>query len=702
MLSRADVMMTPRTRTLLSSQPSMSKRRSRVRVLLLAATLLVFLLLVYIIATLRVDAFARLLSTAVAAPPRARADAAAVAPLSPPPRAPSLSPPPADPSEAVLASLPPGGVVFVTFSTSSMSPFMLNWAAHARAASLHPLLVGAFDDATAAAAARIQLPCVQLNAASVVGSGYVNTHSPAFKQMGAKKVAFLRRLLARGLRVALTDADALWLSDPRPYFESNGLDTADWLISSDCVDAEADERSGGGGICARLVNFNTGVMYVRPTPRSLAFADAWLDKLVEGAANNISWMRDQPAFNLVSREGALAEINPSRPAGHRAQLAAWNGKLSLGVLPPRLFAGGHTFFVQGLRAGALSVHPTYQFSDDPSFPFGKRSRLRQYGLWMAPEEAGYAAGRFLALRDDTAMPPPLSSLPPSNAAATAVLLKAHFDADVEWRGRVHIGLALARATNRALILPRSPCFCDRSWAPLAACRLPGAPATTLPFECPLDHIANTALWERSGVPFRAIGFQFPRSATVARIRIGAPVTGEVESQPRLFASSAPFAAAVPRPNATVGVPPDGTWDGALDPATRSDAEMADALSPWDAADVLYIGGSGAAASVSCLSSTTPSPRGHPVRTAPEFPGFAAYLLDQRVAFCSEADGPLQPPLPGGMVAALCGPDEGPTVGANPRPGFLGTIRGNASCPCEWGFAMPPMLRVVPGAACDSG
>ena len=32
------------------------------------------------------------------------------------------------------------------------------------------------------------------------------------------------------------------------------------------------------------------------------------------------------------------------------------------------------------------------------------------------------------------------------------------------------------------------CYCDRYWAPVEQCRIPGALALNLPFVCPLDHV----------------------------------------------------------------------------------------------------------------------------------------------------------------------------------------------------------------------
>lgn len=208
-----------------------------------------------------------------------------------------------------LAALRRGDTVFVTFASGSMAPFVAHWAAHAREHGLSPLLVAALDGTADSAARALGLLVAHLSPldANVVGAGYVNTHKAAFKRMGALKVAFLRRLLGLGVAVAITDADVTWLGDPRPYFASQGLGAADVLASSDCINAEDDEAGRGGGLCSTITNFNTGVLLLRPTPGGTLFVDAWLQQLLDGARDNVTWMRDQPAFNLVARAGWLAD-----------------------------------------------------------------------------------------------------------------------------------------------------------------------------------------------------------------------------------------------------------------------------------------------------------------------------------------------------------------------------------------------------------
>ena len=49
------------------------------------------------------------------------------------------------------------------------------------------------------------------------------------------------------------------------------------------------------------------------------------------------------------------------------------------------------------RAQTLTVHFTFQYSDTPDYPHGKRQRAREAGLWMADPPEYYTEGRFVRL-----------------------------------------------------------------------------------------------------------------------------------------------------------------------------------------------------------------------------------------------------------------------------------------------------------------
>ena len=136
-------------------------------------------------------------------------------------------------------------------------------------------------------------PSILLNGSSILQSGpvkYFNTGNPAFKRMGAVKTLFVWELLNMGLHPVLTDADAIWLRDPREYFNLGSLADADILISSDCIEIPNDAIFEGAGECDTTVNFNTGTLHMRATPQTLEFVGRWHEKVSNSAE---TWMRDQ-------------------------------------------------------------------------------------------------------------------------------------------------------------------------------------------------------------------------------------------------------------------------------------------------------------------------------------------------------------------------------------------------------------------------
>ena len=109
----------------------------------------------------------------------------------------------------------------------------------------------------------------------------------------------------------------------------------------------------------------------------------------------------------ISREG-FGLATPCLEAGRCAP-----ARFTLGTLPLRGFTGGHTYFMQRVqnfeghalpRARPLTVHFTFQYSDTPDFPHGKRQRAREAGLWAVDAPSYFTEGRFVKL-----VRPPLSA-----------------------------------------------------------------------------------------------------------------------------------------------------------------------------------------------------------------------------------------------------------------------------------------------------
>eukprot|EP00966_Prymnesium_polylepis_P113906 2632670-Prymnesium_polylepis.1 len=173
-------------------------------------------------------------------------------------------------------------------------------------------------------------------------------------------------------------------------------------------------------------------------------------------------------------------------------------KLRFGLLPLLDIANGHSFFVQQLQLQfahwPYAVHATYQYSDESDCAFGKRERLREWGLWLAdaaegalpnqdgtnPEAAcatahdGTPAGstaraddtpeqRYLVLSDPTPLPAAAEWV---GQADPHVRGRQHVEYLNAFRRRLAAGVALAKALNRTVVLPPFHCYCDKYWARL--------------------------------------------------------------------------------------------------------------------------------------------------------------------------------------------------------------------------------------------
>lgn len=153
---------------------------------------------------------------------------------------------------------------------------------------------------------------------------------------------------------------------------------------------------------------------------------------------------------------------------------------------------------------------------------------------------------------------------------------------------------------------------------------------------------------------------------------------------------------------------EGSWDApdAVVPAGVSDAELATALAPLTSAAVIEL--SSADTLLCGLSPDLPlAPDAHVAPTPAAFNALAAALLEYPMWFCLTE--PWQAAGANGFVPGVewerdvvtrhCGADEGALRrGGRLRPGV---VQDEPLCACEWGFALPPDLPVLPpgSAAC---
>jgi len=446
-----------------------------------------------------------------------------------------------------------GSDLFISFSSSSMAPFLLNWIANLRRSGVTKLLVGALDPKMEEICRQNGIDVLPIEGSSIATRGAANLRFDygAYKRMAALKVTFYRRILAMGFNIWACDADTGWMADPAPFIKEYPMEHVDLLTTTDCIDVEGDVRGG----CWH-VDHNTGLVYMRSRPILLEFLDAW--KLKIQTTRDIM-VRDQAALNLLLRENFRSKTwtAPPDPEGGTAVrpiYLAWNDKLKIARLPLRYFANGHTYFVQRLYQKAdhpppFVVHMTYQYGDDSKSPFGKRQRMREGRVWQVDPPSYFSAGKYLAIAPEGAALP-IDYLPGNITTGQAA---DRFNLEEgQLRPVLRDALALAIALNRTLVLPRMLCYCDNIWKEMKHCRVGGAFGMTLPFDCPADHILNLPRWFSPDMPieFREAGFlSDPRlspaiKSSWARVKTPPMTANEAKTMLQPYANTAVLELAV--------------------------------------------------------------------------------------------------------------------------------------------------------------
>ena len=412
--------------------------------------------------------------------------------------------------------------VFATFVSNGFHEFALNWYGHvAGKLRVDNVIVAALDDETEKLCLSRGIPFhsdADLRYTfAVMATGGQPLHDPnakvtmrgkAFQQIGALKAAFLLYLLRKGHEVLVSDVDTVWLRDPRPFFKTERVATdSDVAVSTDCLSHKLERQNDG---CWHM-QFNTGVLWLRPTATTTRFVGEWRDALLE---TEHEFEHDQDIFNRllrVERDGTKPGFRPFRTNATTSQsLRVAARGVAVGALPLSLFCGGHVYFVQRLhetlRVRPLVVHTTYQFSQAR----GKRQRLREHGLWVLDDAAYYGgtpgesdseseSGLAFVAMDERDGPPA--------ALVASASVSNHLLAAAWYRLAIRNLFAVARATGRVAILPRVTCACDRYWGNvLPACAIGGADAPPPYPNCPQDHVMNLPNMERAGVAWREYSF----------------------------------------------------------------------------------------------------------------------------------------------------------------------------------------------------
>jgi len=413
--------------------------------------------------------------------------------------------------------------VFASFVSNGFHEFMSHWHASLAAVGVTSnVIIAALDDATEAMCVEENIP--HYSSASlrytheVMATGGTPLHdvaqtkrttndARAFQQIGALKAGFLTHLLKLGHDVLVSDVDVTWMRDPRAWLRETLREAdLDVATSTDCLLATRwDDKS------CWSTPFNTGILYLKPTAKTLEFLEEWRVKL-ETTENKIE--HDQDIFNRMLRSSESAEATSLGPSNDVQVKSMGEGlKMKVGLLSMRLFASGHGYFVQRLherepKFEPFAVHTTFQFSQAR----GKRQRLREAMLWKVDKDAYYTDGNFIAMSDELPI------------AWRKAGIENHLVAAAWYRLATRNLLALGKILNRAVILPKVTCMCDRYWGfVLPSCSIGDYPP---PYDrCPLDHIININALEKGGVPFREWSFlnnsRTPDAVknSVARVRV---------------------------------------------------------------------------------------------------------------------------------------------------------------------------------------
>ena len=476
------------------------------------------------------------------------------------------------PARRVLAHLLPSAdtTIHLTAGSKSMGDFILNWKIHLDSAGMKPTVVAAADDDLLETCERWNIAAVRMKSSNSTtfraAAGYVRHRTTDFVRYGTFKIAILLAFLAPGFSILFSDLDVLWLGGrewerwmlpaaaaPQALL----LAHADIIVSTDelSLDEDTADLSHGPGDQGWLsfgmrAELNTGILFLRGGSKgSLAFANAWCAAMENAMAHSIP-THDQLEFHrlvhgsptglasVMKRQHAydafLATIEERRVGTHRTQLEAPQFRHSIsaslrdvflgtvpqsgsappapffvGTLPARLFVTGHAWFSQSQWKHAEALHLTFGFGDGVAYPYGKRQRAREAGLWLVDPVERFgdgAAGDEVFLR----LIGPLFSEPQRIAIEQAYpehSPQRHIHLDGLQRAVVRDLLALAEALNATLIMPTLLCACDRYWGLLNNCRHPLAtPVMRLPYSCAQDVAFDVAKWYEAGLRFRESSF----------------------------------------------------------------------------------------------------------------------------------------------------------------------------------------------------
>lgn len=477
-----------------------------------------------------------------------------------------------------------GATLVVTFANFAFKELLLNWVANVKKTGVEGFLIGAMDAELLKLCHDKRLPAYSLDDPGLLeqiprneevtpmkdlGKADFRSDHKAFRNMGARKGGFVLALLQLGYSVLISDADAVFIKDPVPFFSKGPLpEVADVWVSTDCLSIEADRGRArlpvehqmrppfrwwrktkskydfeqNGNIAE--ASFNTGMLFFWPRNRSIAFVQQWIATMIHSGKNlhNIHIWDDQQAFNMLARmgPGTPGMMDPLIPVRGGEDRVFWcmNKEVRLGIMPLHLFQNGHTYFVQRVETDhALMVHNTFQYNGVE----GKIARFRQAGLWLTDEDSYFMGKKYLTY--DSSLPQFLvQQLRDLHVTfdnwAKGPWVSSHMRLVAHHLLSLRNAMALAEALGRTLIVPKLTCHCDRYWFPIInSCRSPGADLKR-PFVCTMDMLFNLNAWNHWNVKWREDIFlesdRLPNDVKTSKIRVKVAAQDDGQARDQVF------------------------------------------------------------------------------------------------------------------------------------------------------------------------
>lgn len=356
--------------------------------------------------------------------------------------------------------------------------FALNWRHHVQKAGIDYYVAAATDAPTSRRLAELGEPCFEQIDEETQKLGLA-WGQEGWRRMTWSKVFLLDSVVDFGFNLVVSDVDAVWFKDPLPLFEQHAA--ADLLFSHDGTSSRNPPGDSGLEVGASpFYSFNTGIYLLRNNAATREWAHAYLayyDQCPNG--------HDQScAYEMMRTQGEVGNPHPSTPPGKQPRIfSAWHNKVWMGILPASIAMSAHTAYVQRLakskRVQPYVVHMTWTYNGIP----GKRSRLRDMGLWVDPPQY-YSNGSFVTV--DLQLPETPADF--NNWNENEDLISFHLDTIHHQLQQAYVGMALAVAAGRAFVLPKFMCWCEKIWYSVVRCRTAEAQDMPFPVACPQDYL----------------------------------------------------------------------------------------------------------------------------------------------------------------------------------------------------------------------